>query len=90
MITSLPEKDYEEVIFTERQWDVLELLKEGFTNDHIGEILFISRDAVKYHLRQLYLRFDLNLIQLDKYEKRLKLAIIGIELFGLASLNGER
>lgn len=90
MITLLSEKDYEEVIFTERQWEVLELLKEGFTNDHIGEILFISRDAVKYHLRQMYLMFDLNLVQLDKYEKRLKLALIGAELFGPAFRNEEQ
>ncbi len=37
-----------------RELDVLELLAEGFTNQEIGERLFISINTVKTHLQNIY------------------------------------
>ena len=40
--------------FTERQLQVLQLLKDGATNVEIGKALFISPDTVKTHVRILF------------------------------------
>ncbi|MGY0391370.1 LuxR C-terminal-related transcriptional regulator [Bizionia sp. KMM 8389] len=39
---------------TERQLDIVKLLKEGKTNKEIGNELFISENTVKYHLKAIY------------------------------------
>jgi DNA-binding CsgD family transcriptional regulator len=40
--------------FTERQLQIIELVKQGKTNKEIGSILFISENTVKYHLKIIY------------------------------------
>ncbi len=39
---------------TSRQLDIIRLVQEGKTNKQIGELLFISENTVKYHLKQIY------------------------------------
>ena len=39
---------------TERQLEVIKLIKEGKTNKEIGVELFISENTVKYHLKAIY------------------------------------
>ena len=39
---------------TERQVEIINLIKEGKTNKEIGAILFISENTVKYHLKIIY------------------------------------
>lgn len=39
---------------TERQTDIINLVKQGKTNKEIGEKLFISENTVKYHLKTIY------------------------------------
>lgn len=39
---------------SERQLEIIELVKEGKTNKEIGELLFISENTVKYHLKIIY------------------------------------
>lgn len=39
---------------TERQVEIVNLIKEGKTNKEIGAILFISENTVKYHLKIIY------------------------------------
>ncbi|MGA9213369.1 helix-turn-helix transcriptional regulator [Kaistella sp.] len=39
---------------TQRQIDIINLIKEGKTNKEIGTILFISENTVKYHLKVIY------------------------------------
>ena len=40
--------------FSERQLQIIELVKEGKTNKEIGAELFISENTVKYHLKNIY------------------------------------
>ncbi len=44
-------------MLTERQREVLVLVRRGLSNREIGEELGISEDGVKAHLSRLYLRF---------------------------------
>ena len=46
-------------ILTPRQWEVLELLREGLSNDAIGERLGISRDGAKYHVAEILSKLNL-------------------------------
>lgn len=39
---------------TERQLEIIELVRQGKTNKEIGEKLFISENTVKYHLKIIY------------------------------------
>ncbi|WP_425583588.1 response regulator transcription factor [Winogradskyella damuponensis] len=39
---------------TERQLEVIKLVKEGKTNKEIGVELYISENTVKYHLKAIY------------------------------------
>ena len=40
--------------FSERQLDIIELVKKGFTNKEIAASLYISENTVKYHLKIIY------------------------------------
>ncbi len=44
----------EDYNLTERQLEIIELVKKGKTNKEIGEELFISENTVKYHLKIIY------------------------------------
>ena len=39
---------------TERQNEIITLVKQGKTNKEIGQNLFISENTVKYHLKIIY------------------------------------
>lgn len=55
--TSLKEekkKIAEELVLSERQNDILKLVKQGKTNKEIATILCISENTVKYHLKIIY------------------------------------
>ncbi|MBW1619406.1 MULTISPECIES: helix-turn-helix transcriptional regulator [Empedobacter] len=39
---------------SERQLDIIELVKKGFTNKEIATELYISENTVKYHLKVIY------------------------------------
>ncbi|GEM_PF-1610712 len=45
---------------SEREIDVLKLLAEGLTNQQIGEKLYLSSNTVKFHIRNIYLKMDIN------------------------------
>lgn len=49
---SSPREREPEVELSERQMEILRLLAEGHTNKRIGELLYLSQSAVKYHVRQ--------------------------------------
>jgi DNA-binding CsgD family transcriptional regulator len=40
-------------ILTPRQWEVLERVREGLTNEQIGHQLGISRDGAKFHVSEI-------------------------------------
>lgn len=46
-----PEK-YRDVL-TKREVEVLQLVAEGLSNDHVGKRLFLSEDTVKTHMRRI-------------------------------------
>jgi len=39
---------------SDRQFEIINLVKQGKTNKEIGNILFISENTVKYHLKNIY------------------------------------
>lgn len=47
-------------ILTPREWEVLELVREGLTNEQIAERLGISRDGVKYHVSEILSKLGLS------------------------------
>ena len=62
---------------TEGEKEVMKLVAEGRSNKYIAEKLFRSIHAIRDRLKSLYMKFD---IDGNKYDKRLKLALIGQEL----------
>ncbi|MBM7572709.1 response regulator transcription factor [Aquibacillus albus] len=40
-------------VFSEREWEVIELLTQGFKNEQIAKLLFISVETVKNHVSQI-------------------------------------
>ncbi len=52
---------------TEREIDVLKLISEGFNNEEIAEKMFISKNTVKSHIKNIYVKLDVkNRIQAIK------------------------
>ena len=47
-------------ILTARQWEVLELLREGLTNEQIADRLGISLDGAKFHVSEILGRLGLS------------------------------
>lgn len=43
---------------SKREWEVLSLLSEGFSNQEIADKLFVSLNTVKTHVSNLYLKLD--------------------------------
>lgn len=55
------QEDNDELLqLTGRQSEIIELVKEGKTNKEIGEILYISENTVKYHLKNIYKVLNVN------------------------------
>lgn len=50
----------EQFNLSEREIEVLKLLTEGLTNQQIGEKLYLSSNTVKFHIRNIYLKMDIN------------------------------
>ncbi|MFC3452313.1 response regulator transcription factor [Amycolatopsis speibonae] len=43
---------------TTREFDVLNLIAKGFSNEEIAKNLFITTNTVKYHVRNLFVKFS--------------------------------
>ncbi len=56
---------------TKREIDVLKLISAGYNNEQIAEKIFISKNTVKSHIKNIYLKLDVrNRIQaINKIEK---------------------
>ena len=48
----------EKLGLTEREMEVLQLISEGFSNQEIGEKLFISESTIKTHISNLFVKLD--------------------------------
>ena len=52
---------------TKRETDVLMLISEGFSNDEIADKMYISKNTVKSHIKNIYLKLDVkNRVQVLK------------------------
>lgn len=62
--TTTIEADMENLItknnLSDREADVLLLIFKGYTNRRIGDELFISLNTVKYHIRNIYQKLNIN------------------------------
>ena len=47
-----------EMDLTNREKDVLKLIAQGHTNDQIADKMFISKNTVKSHIKNIYLKLD--------------------------------
>jgi DNA-binding CsgD family transcriptional regulator len=45
-------------VLTPRQYEVLELIREGLTNPQIGQRLGISPDGAKWHVKEILWKLD--------------------------------
>jgi DNA-binding CsgD family transcriptional regulator len=45
---------------TDRQLDVAKLACSGLTNAQVGRLLFITKNTVAYHLRNIYQLLDIH------------------------------
>lgn len=61
---------------TEGEKEVMKLIAEGRNNDYIAKTLYRSVHAIRSRLKNLYMKLD---IDGNKYDKRLKLALMGQE-----------
>lgn len=46
--------------FTERELEILHLMDDGLDNRSISERLFLSRETVKWYVRQIYSKLDVH------------------------------
>lgn len=61
-----------ETVLTEREWEVLELIRRGHSNREIGRILCISESTVKSHLHRMLGKLHLtSRTQMALYAQRL-------------------
>jgi len=61
---------------SEGEKEVMKLIGEGRNNKFIAETLYLSIHAIRSRLKSLYFKLD---IDGNKYDKRLKLALLGQE-----------
>ena len=61
---------------SEREKEVMALITKGMNNKFIAGKLCLSVNTIRVYLKNLYIAFD---IDGNKYDKRLKLALIGQE-----------
>ena len=55
---TLNEKEIEKLGLSKREMEVLELMSEGFSNQEIGERLFISLNTIKTHSGNIFAKLD--------------------------------
>jgi DNA-binding NarL/FixJ family response regulator len=58
--TPAPEKNPLVETLTKREIELLELLSKGFRYKEIAEMLFISLDTVRTHIRNIYIKLQVN------------------------------
>lgn len=68
------ETELNKLKLSNREYEVLQLLAQGYTNKAIGEALFISLSTVKTHVSNLYVKMEVkNRVQATEKAKRLKI-----------------
>ena len=62
---------------SKRESEIMKLIAEGRSNDFIAKSLYRSKDTIRSFLKKLYIKLN---IDGNKYDKRLKLALLGQDL----------
>ncbi len=60
----------------EREKEVMALIAKGMNNESIAKKLYLSINTIRVYLKNLYIKLE---IDGTKYDKRLKLALLGQE-----------
>lgn len=60
MVVNSFQKKSSSIVLSQREKEVLTLLSEGNTYDIIGEKLFISRNTIKFHLKNIYIKLQVH------------------------------
>lgn len=56
----LDESMLKELSISKREYDVLELIAQGHTNQEVADKLFVSPNTIKTHLANLFAKLDVN------------------------------
>jgi DNA-binding NarL/FixJ family response regulator len=51
-------KKLKDLDLTKREQKVLELIADGYSNDRIAETMYISKNTVKSHIKNIYMKLD--------------------------------
>lgn len=43
---------------TQREAEIMELIRHGLTNQELGDRLFVSSNTIKYHIKNIYIKLD--------------------------------
>jgi NarL family two-component system response regulator LiaR len=71
---TINETELKKLSLTNREYEVLQLLTQGYSNAGIAENLFLSLSTVKTHVSNLFVKMDVkNRIQAVEKAKRLKI-----------------
>lgn len=54
----IDEKKIQDLDISKREYEVLELIEQGKSNQQIGDLLFISESTVKKHVSSLLIKLD--------------------------------
>ena len=65
-----------EMWLSNREKEVMALIAKGMSNKFIAEKLYLSTNTIRVYLKNLYIAFK---IDGTRYDKRLKLALLGQE-----------
>lgn len=56
--TAIDEKQLEKTGLSKREYEILQLISDGLSNQQIAEKLFISENTIKKHISSLFLKLD--------------------------------
>jgi DNA-binding NarL/FixJ family response regulator len=60
MVVNSFQKKSSDIVLSEREKDVLTFLAEGNSYDSISEKLFISKNTIKFHLKNIYIKLQVH------------------------------
>jgi ATP/maltotriose-dependent transcriptional regulator MalT len=43
---------------TQREAEIMDLIRQGLTNQELGDRLFVSSNTIKYHIKNIYIKLD--------------------------------
>lgn len=56
--TSIDQKQLEKTGLSKREYEILQLINEGLSNQQIADRLFVSENTIKKHVSNLFLKLD--------------------------------